>query len=353
MGLRASRKEKEEILQRLTSFNKESLDQPLPSGRTLLHLLIDEGRVDDVRELLSLGANVNTPDAVGDTPIMLALLHDTKSDDIVNLLLDSPELDLTVRHRAGWSCVMTAVISRRSQALRRLLELGAPMNRNPNHWSKSASTPLIAAVVNDDNESLSELLRYSTKMQLDDVDNWGHTVLERAASKGNLAAVKMLIQHGADLDLAAPLIAAVLGGFTGVVQHLFDAGADVNVSAPRGSQAPPSPLLAAICANAVSSFELLLQGGAAVNALHAVDLGLVDALSLSLVGSERGGLCTNFRSQYSSRALSKQRHCFYKQLVQPMIISLLIELSTLLDAMYYAGRRRRLAEARLDEPAAV
>ena len=64
---------------------------------------------------------------------------------------------------------------------------------------------------------------------------FGWTALQIAANRGQLAAVKVLVEHKANLNMQheisknTALLLAEINGYKDVVKYLIDAGADVNL----------------------------------------------------------------------------------------------------------------------------
>ena len=87
-----------------------------------------------------------------------------------------------------------------------------------------------------------------------------------AARHGHLDTVKLLVEHGADVNLQGeafygPLHCAAYGGHLATVQYLLDSGASVRVF-----EGHDKPLNSAAQAGQIPVIELLLAHGANVNA---------------------------------------------------------------------------------------
>ncbi len=70
-------------------------------------------------------------------------------------------------------------------------------------------------------------------------NQYGETALMLAAAAGNLNLAKLLVHHGAKVNLAGwnPLIYAAWRGRTEVAKFLLDQGADIDAVAPNGISA--------------------------------------------------------------------------------------------------------------------
>ena len=80
---------------------------------------------------------------------------------------------------------------------------------------------------------LEEYLQKNPHIDIDAVDGFGNTSLSREAERGNLAAVTLLLESGADVDKKntlgnAPLTFAAYNGNTAVIEKLVENHADVN-----------------------------------------------------------------------------------------------------------------------------
>ncbi len=174
-----------------------------------LHLACHYGRTEIARRLLESGANVAVVDRRGMTPFLAAC---SKNVELVDLLL-SKGADPLVRNSEGESAL---------------------------HWACRARQPAVAARVHT---------------FFDDVDvlnSRSQTPLLLSVQNGNVAAAKLLIERGADLNrydgdranpqtnsrTAWPLLHYPASrGQTEMLKLLVDSGANVNATDPTGNSA--------------------------------------------------------------------------------------------------------------------
>jgi uncharacterized protein len=201
----------------------------VPGGNTALHFTAEAGRVDMCRLLIAASINtLSVRDVAGRQPILSAVGH----LNVLKLLHEDYGADLSTCDNAG-NCLLhyTAEKPDRLPALEYLLSCG--LNANTAAHDK-------------------------------------HTPIHLAASKGNVAAVQLLLDHGADPALENEqgnnaLYEAIRFGHASVVQMLLSTGL-----ATAGSNSSAMPLLqvAALFRQAAVA-QVLLEGGADVNATTA------------------------------------------------------------------------------------
>ena len=215
--------------------NIEAQDE---DGRTPLHFAVQHARLEMVRLLLDRGANVNArASKSGATPIcqignaqivQLLLDHGAHADDRLpdadTALMAAANLGqadtirLLLKHGArindgtSWSgnAVMSTVSHLRTEALSALIESGADLDRHSGS-NGSGSTPLILAAAG--NKYLPDLtedqyVRFITLLldggaAIDAVAvPDGQSALIAAAEKGRTGIIRLLLDHGANPDLA-------------------------------------------------------------------------------------------------------------------------------------------------------
>ncbi|XP_059468755.1 E3 ubiquitin-protein ligase MIB2-like [Neocloeon triangulifer] len=192
--------QKAEMLKYLVSRGA-SVDFPSKKQQTTaLHVSVIKNNIECVKILLSFNANVNAQDCFGDTPV-----HDAVGkgyDDILDLLLQSPNLDLMLRNKRGFNALQHAALKGNEYAVKRLIEVG----------------PLMVNVKKDD----------------------GFTPLHLAALNGHFAVVVALLTEGnADVNVCnnrkqTPLHLTINQGEAGEVEQLLEMGANPNLQDDNG-----------------------------------------------------------------------------------------------------------------------
>ena len=210
-----------------------AIEQVEPNGLTpLLNAVLNasvesQGRVqakhmEVAQYLISRGANVNAMDWYGETPLWAAVV-------LRNLDLGGPGKDNGIDRTAALGLVRT------------LLEKGA----NPNVRTKEQPPEH----------------RFLTRLgDLSWVDFTGQTPFLRAALAGDVSTMKLLVEHGADPNIATlsgttPLMAAA--GVNWVVSQTFDEGAENLLEAVKYAHSLGNDV------NAVNSMGLTAVHGAA------------------------------------------------------------------------------------------
>jgi ankyrin repeat protein len=228
------------------------VDLPDPEGVTPLISAIFNAHFDVAKYMLEKGANMDRWDWWGRTPLYLAVdyntlphggrpdqpsLDETLPIDIVRILLEkganpNPQLKLAIPYRAT----------------------GA--DRGADGMLGIGTTPLLRAAKAQDAAAIKLLLEHGALIDLP--NNQGMVPILAAAgigssdrdTRGNyraadiqenaIASLELLLQHGAQVNARAgrqeqtPVQGAALWGWTKVVTFLIDKGANVNLADSRG-----------------------------------------------------------------------------------------------------------------------
>jgi len=190
---------------------------------TLPALLIPaaQGNINQVRELLDKGADVNARDILGDTPLTFPAFDGYT--EVVKALVDKGA-DVNARNRLGATALQFASGKGHTDVVELLIDKNADVNIK---------------------------------------DNEGNSALRYAADKGYAEIVKLLLDKGADFnakdnDNNTPLTGAAQDGHTEVVRLLLDKGADIEIKDGDGDTA----LMDAADKGQISTVQLLLEKGA-------------------------------------------------------------------------------------------
>lgn len=231
--------EEEPLPMRSTSFLIVAL---LFAATVQLHAAMDprlkeavkRGDANAVRALLQAGADVNTADPDGSTPLHLAA--EMENLEITNLLL-AAGANATAASRYKITPLALAASMGNAAIIDRLLDAGV----DPNSTSEEDQTALMSASLNGKTDAIRALLRRGAKINA--VESFkGQTALMFAAGNGNTKAVEMLQEFGADLKARSKagftaLLFAVRNNRMDTVKYLLQHGANVNDALPDGTAA--------------------------------------------------------------------------------------------------------------------
>lgn len=266
--------------------------------RTVLHEAVQAIHMNLLREIVSIGVNINAEDSAGRTPLLLALEH--KNFDAVRLLWDLTDMQpisfKNWRIEGIWrKGLRGASTAGHHDLVRRLLSTWLKIVlRESRQITQTISQALIKAAMNNHQSTVNVILEigretgieknYSERLrkallkgtqgikmlERPEIDFKGKTkgnALARSAGKGDNEKVIRLLESGADINYSAhlycnALAAAAKHGNLSMVNLLLDRGADVN--APAGYSG--TALQVASSEGHDQIVRVLLANGADVNA---------------------------------------------------------------------------------------
>jgi ankyrin repeat protein len=261
---------RENQLARLKSMaqSKAAVNAADSRGTTPLMYAASIGSADAIQLLLAAGADVNAANGLGITPLIYGALNPA----VAKILL-AAGAEVNVQSKAGRTPLMVAAgHPGGAETVRLLLSKGA----DPKTHDGSGASALTEASRANDLDSLRALLATPFDIDIDAGDRLGFTALIYATGHGNTAAVKLLLQKGANpntsydkenlvrngpiaLTKLTPLMMAPSSS-PEAVQLLIDAGASVNARDGRGM----TPLIFATASDKpdLAILRILLKAGA-------------------------------------------------------------------------------------------
>jgi len=215
-------------------------------GTTALHWAVRVNDGDMVAALIRGGARAQVVNRYGVTPLSLAATNG--SAPIIEALLKAGA-DPNFALPEGETALMTAARTGRADAVKALLARGADVRAREHVFGQTA---LMWAAGEDHGEAVQALLdagaeRDGVSTIFDPPTRWslsnsykgGFTPLMFAARQGAMAAARVLLRAGADVnktepDGVSPLLAATINGHYDMAALLVESGANVHLTDVAG-----------------------------------------------------------------------------------------------------------------------
>jgi len=192
-------------------------------GLTPIQLAATNGDAAMIEKLLAAGVDPNFANPGGETVLMTA--SRTGKVDAIKLLLDRGANVNAKESERGQTALMWAVLENHPDAVKLLLARGADINaKTTARTIKGEYTPARPAAASGPGIIRQRALPTA---------EGGMTALLFAVRDGNMPMTRLLLDSGADINLASandtsPLIIAILNGQTEIASDLLKRGADPN-----------------------------------------------------------------------------------------------------------------------------
>ena len=268
VALQAGHRDMSELL----LFNSSRLDAPDSNNERPIHIAARNGYLSIVSDLIRINVDINAPDHLGNTALIIATRHEDKN--MMNLLINN-NADYSIKNKKSQSAPQLAQILDLQIAKSVFVKQGIELPAQNEGYakvdiasfqqsiSKSGSPykgwPLLnIASLLGDTAIVIQLL--DQKVDILATDSSGNSAMHRAAGKGQLEILKLLIKHGGNINAVnnrkeTALYVAAASGHKKTINLLVKNGADTSIITINKT----SPLSVAI-SNGHQQSALVLSG---------------------------------------------------------------------------------------------
>ena len=260
----------ESVLTLLRLGGRESMTKVAGAGGTPLHQAVGKGHKDIVSLLLNEGCPINVVNSVLRCAAQYGQAH------MIEMLVEHG-LDVNVGTDGGWTPLHAAVVYGQPESVRTLLRLGG--RESMTKEVGAGGTPLHYAVAGGHEDIVSLLLNEGSPINVVD------RVLHCAAQYGQVHMIEMLVEHGLDVNIGAdggwtPLHYAATCGQLKSVRTLLRLGGRESMTKVAG--AGGTPLHQAVAGGHKDIVSLLLNEGCPINVVNS------DGSSVLLIAAAGG-----------------------------------------------------------------
>ncbi len=209
------------------------------NGETALSAALWSKNVDLMKILAASGADPNTIDGQGNTPLILAAQNMSEPDLCVEIagILIKAGARVNEKGDKGMTALMWASGQGLPAVAKRLIAAGADAGLKDNN----GMTALLFASNFGQLDSVKYLMKAGAKVNDTDNSGWG-PLLHAIKGAFEPAVPEYLVSKGADVNMKAkggwtPLMEAAARGKTEIVRFLIKSGADVNARSDEGRTA--------------------------------------------------------------------------------------------------------------------
>ncbi|MGE0206415.1 MAG: ankyrin repeat domain-containing protein [Candidatus Babeliales bacterium] len=226
-------------------------------GNSPLHCAVQKGYKDCAELLIKNGAKVDAKDLSKNTPLDIAFLQ-KDADCAEYLFLNGAKLDKKDKNK------LLHLFAEKGKD--HCLELLVNNNENVNSKDEKRETPLYKAAAKGNLACVKLLI--ASKAEIDSINgSTGQTPFSAAICGGHKDCAKIFMKHGADIhkpdnNVETPLHVAALHGHVECLKLLIDAKVEIDAKDILGY----TPLVSALVSNNIDCIALLLVHGSDINA---------------------------------------------------------------------------------------